>query len=165
MIRVAVASIPLTMLAAPYVFPVPMDVAPHNKIEQSVIVQVYPGGGGIPGVAGSLRLRQPRLFGHVAKGTVAGSVVKPIAAICGYEYILKAVVVVVRDGHAHAQPHAFQPGFFRDVFEGAIGFLVKHPVPVTGTAFLWDRTSGFGVSIGSAIQKVKIEPPIIVAVE
>ena len=77
----------------------------------------------------------------------------------------QTVVVVIRDGHAHAQAHPFQSGFFRDVFEGAIRFLVKHPVPVTGTVFLWDLNSGFGVSIGSAIQKVKIEPSIIVAVE
>src|SRR6202044_1684450 len=134
MIRVAVASISLTMLAAPYVFPVPLDVAFHDKIEQSVIVQVYPGGGGVPGVAGSLRLRQPGLFGHIAKSTVAGSAVKPITAIRSDEYILKAVVVIIGYGHAHPQPDPFQPGFFRNVFKGAIGFLVKHPVPVSGTA-------------------------------
>lgn len=86
MIGVAVASIALTMLPTPQVFPVPLDIAFHDQVEQSVIVQVDPRSRGIPAAAVVGRgYSQPRGLGHIGKGAVASAVVETIPSICCYE--------------------------------------------------------------------------------
>ena len=82
----------------------------------------------------------PELVGDVGEGAVAVVVVEPVAAEGGYIQVFEAVVVEVTDGDAHAVADALQAGFFGDVLEGAVFFLVVEAVPVGGAGFLRGRS-------------------------
>jgi len=75
-VRMAVGTITIAMLSAPYIVEVPLYIAQDDQIEKPVIVQIHPCRGGRPAAAsgaGGLR--------HVGEGSIAVVVVKMIAAV------------------------------------------------------------------------------------
>jgi hypothetical protein len=42
-VRMTIAAVALPMFAAPYVIPVPLDIARHHQVEPSIAIQANPG--------------------------------------------------------------------------------------------------------------------------
>ena len=61
--------------------------------------------------------------------------------------------------------NAFESRLLGDVLEGSIGLLVVHAIPILRAGFLRNRTLGRGIGVGCAVDQVKIEPAIVVAIE
>ncbi len=129
-VGVAERAVALAMLATPDIFPIPLHVAKDDEVEQTVVVEVDPGGGGGPLFAGRGGAAGAGGVRDVGEGAVAVVVVEPVATKGGDVKILKAIVVEVTDGDAHAVADALQTGFFGDVLEGAVLSLVVEAVPV-----------------------------------
>src|SRR5262249_57116041 len=104
-----------------------MHVTGDEQIHVAVTVVVSPG---CPGAEASHAYSG--LFRHVFKCAVALVVVKDIAAVAGYVEVQKAVVIKIRNCHAHTPAFARQPRFFGDIGELQVGILViqgDHGIP------------------------------------
>src|SRR5215469_13489690 len=124
-------------LAVGFFLAIPAEVVDYEKVEQSVVVDVYPCATHRPEPAILLvRLSQACLLCYVGEGTVAVVVIESVAVDACNKYVLVAVVVVIADRYAHIKSSSFQSGFFRHVGESAVAVVAKQMVPVFGRAFL-----------------------------
>src|SRR5277367_3214710 len=156
----AIAAISLTVLAAPKIFPVPLNVAKYDQIQQSIIVEVNPGCTRRPATA-----RNPSLGRHISKGAVAIIAVKLISAVRGYIQVFVPIVIVIADSNTHPIPNTLKTSLLRHIFKCAVGFLVIEPVPILGPGLLRNCSLGRRIAERSTVHQEQVEASIVVVVE
>ena len=75
-------------------------------------------------------------------------------AVIGDEQIIEAVVIVISDSHGGGPAGALQPGFRRDIGEGAVAVVLVEPVRCSRWVALKTR----------AVENEQIKPTVIVVV-
>src|SRR5690349_14417977 len=123
------------MFAAPDVVKIPIQIAKHYQVEQSVVVEINPRCTCRPTFAA-----YARLAGDVRKGAVAIVVIELVSAKRGDVYVFVAVVVVVSNRNSHSITGTPQPSPFGHVLEGPVGLLVIEAIPVSRVDFLGNRS-------------------------
>ena len=105
---------------------IPLHIIYDQQIEQSVAIIIHPGCSHSPqpSVLG-VRARQSSAFRDVGERPVSVIVVEGVAAYAGYENVLKAVVIVIADGHADVETLASQASLFRHVSKSAIAIVAE----------------------------------------
>src|ERR1700722_14502317 len=156
----AVRTIPFAVFATKNIFEIILNVAKHDEIQQSIVVEVNPRRARGPSAAANARL-----VGDVSKSAVANVVVELVATVRGPIQIFEAVVIVVTDGDSHSVSHTLKPGFFRHIFERSICFLMKKTVPIFWTGFLRNRSLECRVCDRRTIDKENVEASIIIIVK
>ena len=100
---------------------------------------------------------EARLLADVGEGAVAVVVIENRPAVGGDEEVGKAVVVVVADGHAHAEGPAGDAGLLGDVGERAVAIVLVERVA--------DRLLGLVEIARAAVDQVDVHPAVVVVVE
>src|ERR1019366_3876329 len=156
----AIRAIALLVLSTPDVFEVPLDVAQHYKIKETVIIQVHPSGARRPTAPA-----HAAFFGDVSERPISVVVGELIAAVCRYIHAFVTVVVVVADRYSHTIACTLQASLLRDILKCAIVFLVIEAIPVIRPCLLRNGSLWRGIFDGSAIYQENVQPPIVVIIE
>ena len=77
---------------------------------------------------------QSRLLRDIGERAVAVVAIEDVLALIGDEQILEAVVVVVADANADAQPTSVRPALCGDVGESAVAIVFVEAIVVFGGA-------------------------------
>ncbi len=105
---------------------IPLDIIHHQQIEQSVAIVIHPSCSHSPQPSKlEVRARQTGAFCDVGKGSVSIIVIEGVAAHAGNEDVLKAVVIVIADGHADVETLASYASLFRHVSKSAIAIVAE----------------------------------------
>ena len=72
----AIRAISRFVFAAPDIVKVPLQIAQHNQVQQSVALQINPGGAGGPSAPGGAGF-----FGYIGKSAVTIIMVEPVAPV------------------------------------------------------------------------------------
>ena len=75
-VRMAIRAISRFVFAAPDIVKVPLQIAQHNQVQQSVALQINPGGAGGPSSSANARF-----LGYVGKSAVTVIMVEPVAPV------------------------------------------------------------------------------------
>ncbi len=129
------------------------DVAGNKQVEEAIVVVIAPGCARRPSAQ-----RDSSLFSDVGESTVMIVVVEPVLAEIGNVDIGPAIVIVIADHNAKAPTLIGHSGLISHVGESAIVIVVEQHRP---------RGSFFALECGKggAIQKINVEPSIVVVVE
>src|SRR5579864_5065967 len=142
-----------------FVIEIPFQIVDDDEIEQSVVVDVNPGGGDGPqGAILRVGFVETGPGGDVGKRSVAVVVIQRVAIDACYENVLIPVIVVVSDRDAGVIACPFEASLFRDVGEVSFAIVLEEAVVVLGRIF-------FQRLEVSAVGEKDIELAVIVVIE
>ena len=130
----------------------PLDIVADEEVEQAVAVVIEPERGGAEGASTA----EPGLLRDVDERALAGIAEEAVLADGGDQKIGEPVVVVVRDGDAHAVHFEIEARAFRNVRECAVAIVAIEAQG--GTAALVAGPVG-------AVDQQDVEPAIAIVVE
>src|SRR5215813_6323135 len=123
-----------------------------EQIELAVVVIVKKGGPG-----GPTRIIHAGFFGHVSKGPVAVVAQQMVWPETGDVHVIKPIIVVIADGHTHAESNVTNAGLVSDVGKRSIVVIVIESAPGLLPCFCQ--------IYGKRVNKINIEVSIIVVVK
>src|SRR5665213_330046 len=91
--------------------------------------------------------------------------IEAVLSIGSYEQILVTVVVVICGSHTHTVPDTLDSGLLGDVFKASILLLAIEAIPIFRPSLLRNSAFQRRISKGGAVDQVKIQPAIIVAIK
>src|SRR5262249_31208531 len=98
----------------------PTDVIANKQIKIAVVIVINPGSAGAPTVAPSTNSGHG---GHVMKFAIALIVKEVVAVKAGDENVLKPVVIIVTNGHAHTKKADVQAGVRCNIGKMAVAVI------------------------------------------
>src|ERR1700691_571822 len=105
---------------------IPCHIVHDEKVQQPIIINVHPGAADRPQRPVLLvGLGQARFSGYVGERSIAVVVIEGVAMNSGNKNVVKAVVVVIADGHADVISGARESGLFGHIGKRTVAVVSK----------------------------------------